>query len=100
MLGFGSGMLATLKINAATLATLRTSLLCAVAIGLALAGSRWGRGELLWLQYPVMFLGAAKLLLEDFPNGRPAALALSLLSYGGALILLPRCRLATLRRRS
>jgi hypothetical protein len=100
MLGFGSGMLAALAISAAYLATLRTALLCAAAIGMALAGSRWGRGELLWLQYPVMFFGAVKLLLEDFPQGRPAALALSLLSYGGALILLPRCRLGAKKPRS
>ena len=100
VLAFGSGTLASLGISAAGLPTLRTTLLCAAVIGMALAGSRWGRGELLWLQYPLMLLGAAKLLLEDFPSGRPAALALSLLSYGGALILLPRCRLATQRRRS
>lgn len=99
-LAFGSGTLASLRIDAAALPTLRTTLLCAVAIGMVLAGSRWGRGELLWLQYPVMLLGAAKLLLEDFPSGRPAALALSLLSYGGALILLPRCRLGAQRRRA
>jgi hypothetical protein len=98
-LAFGSGMLAALSINAAVLATLRTTLLCTVAIGMALAGWRWGRGELLWLQYPLMFFGAAKLLLEDFPSGRPAALALSLLCYGGALILLPRCRLTAQGRR-
>ena len=100
VLAFGSGTLASLKIDAASLPTLRTTLLCAVAIAMALAGSRWGRGELLWLQYPVMLLGAVKLLFEDFPSGHPAALALSLLSYGGALILLPRCRLGTPRRRS
>jgi hypothetical protein len=100
MLAFGWGMLTALSMNAAGLATLRTFLLCAVAIGMALAGSRWGRGELLWLQYPVMLFGAAKLLLEDFPNGSPTALALSLLSYGSALIILPRCRLGTQSRRS
>ena len=88
----GSGALVSLGTSAVAQPTLRTFLLCAVAIGATLAGSRWGRGELLWLQYPIMFFGAVKLLVEDFPNGRPAALALSLLSYGGALILLPRCR--------
>jgi hypothetical protein len=98
LLAFGSGTLAQLTIDAAGLATLRTFLLCTVAIGMALAASRWQRGELLWLQYPVMLVAAAKLLLEDLPKGSPAALALSLLSYGGALILLPRCRLGTQRR--
>ena len=100
LLAFGSGMLAALRINAASMPTLRTFLLCAVAIGITSAGSRWGRGELLWLQYPVMLFAAAKLLLEDFPSGRPAALALSLLCYGGTLILLPRCRVASGKRSS
>jgi hypothetical protein len=99
LLAFSFGMLAPLSISAAGLATLRTFLLCAVAIGMVLAGSRWQRGELLWLQYPVMLFAAVKLLFEDFPNGSPAALALSLLSYGGALILLPRCRVGSLMRR-
>lgn len=100
MLAFTSGMLAELRMNAGGLATLRTFLICAVAIGMALAGSRWGRGELLWLQYAVMFFGAAKLLLEDFPNGSPIAIALSLLAYGSALILLPQCRPGAQRRGS
>ncbi len=99
MLAFAGGMLASLRMNAAALVTLRTFLLCAVAIGMALAGSRWGRGELLWLQYPVMLFGAAKLMLEDFPSGSPTVVALSLLSYGSALILLPRCRPGTQGRR-
>jgi hypothetical protein len=100
VLAFASGMLVALQINAVALPTLRTFLLCAVATGITWAGSRWDRGELLWLQYPVMVFAAAKLLLEDFPNGRPAALALSLLSYGGALILLPHCRLGNGKRGS
>lgn len=100
LLALSFGMLARLGIGSAGLATLRTFLLCAVAIGVVFAGSRWQRAELLWLQYPVMFFAAVKLLLEDFPNGSPAALALSLLSYGGALILLPRCRVGTQMRRS
>ena len=37
-----------------------------------------------------MLYGGYRLLLEDFPNGRPTALALSLLFYGGTLLLLPR----------
>ena len=46
----------------------------------------------MWLQYPVMVIGAAKLLFEDFPKGHPTALAISLLFFGGTLILLPRFR--------
>ena len=100
MLAIGSGALAALKLNPGALAALRTFLLCAVAIGVALAGARWGRAELLWLQYAVMLSGAALLLFEDFPIGSPAVLALSLLAYGSTLILLPRCRLVPLTPRS
>ena len=71
-------------------ATLRTGLLCGLAILLALAASRWGRQEFLWLVYPLMLLGACKLLLQDFPQGQPATIALSLLFYGGTLLSLPK----------
>jgi hypothetical protein len=71
-------------------ATLRTGLLCGLAMLLALAAARWGRQEFLWLVYPLMLLGAVKLLLQDFPQGRPATVALSLLFYGGTLVALPK----------
>jgi hypothetical protein len=45
---------------------------------------------LLWLLYPLMTYGAYRLLVEDFPNGRPTVLALSLLFYGGTLLQLTR----------
>jgi hypothetical protein len=37
-----------------------------------------------------MLYGGYRLLAEDFPHGRPTALALSLLFYGGTLLLLTR----------
>ena len=71
-------------------ATLRTGLLCALAMLSAFAASRWGRQEFLWLVYAIMVLGASKLLVQDFPQGRPATIALSLLFYGGTLLSLPK----------
>ncbi len=70
--------------------TLRTGLICGLALGLA----RWSvrRQELMWLLYPLMLYGAYRLLTEDFPHGRPTTLALSLLFYGGTLLQLTRMR--------
>ncbi len=68
----------------------RSVLLIGLAVALAWASSRWTRKELLWLVYPVMAAGAYKLLLVDFAEAKPAALAVSLLTFGGALLLLPR----------
>ena len=73
-------------------ATIRTGLICAFALSLTFAGARWNRLELTALLYPTMFLGLAKLLLEDFSQGHAASIALSLLFYGGTLLALPRVR--------
>jgi hypothetical protein len=84
----GAGITTLLGPESAISSTLRTGLICALSIGLA----RWGvrRAELTWLLYPLMLYGAYRLLAEDFPNGRPTALALSLLFYGGTLLQLTR----------
>jgi hypothetical protein len=49
---------------------------------------RWP--EVVWLLYPVLGLGAVKLVLDDLRRGRPATLFLSFVLYGAALILAPR----------
>ena len=71
-------------------ATLRTLVLTGGAVLLALVGGRWRRQELVFLVYPVMVLGAYKLLTQDLRQDRTLALFLSLVLYGGALMLLPR----------
>jgi hypothetical protein len=71
-------------------ATLHTGVLAAAALLLAWAGSRWNRLELSRLIYPVMIAGAYRLVVEDLHQDRKAALFLSLLLYGAALIALPR----------
>jgi hypothetical protein len=73
-------------------ATLRTGVLVALALAMAWAGARWQRLELSRLIYPAMTLGAYRLVMEDLHLERKAALFLSLLLYGGALMLLPRLR--------
>jgi len=72
------------------LAALRTAILCLIAILLSWAGPRWKRQELIWLLYPLIALGALKLVAEDFRQGRAVTMSLSLLCYGGALVLVPR----------
>ena len=71
-------------------ATLRTFVLSAAALLLAWAGGRWERPEFGRLVYPVMVLGAYRMVVVDLHQDRTAALFLSLLLYGGALILLPK----------
>jgi hypothetical protein len=72
------------------LATLRTAVLVAAALVLGWAG-RWPRfREAAWLVYPVLVLASLKLLIEDFPHGRPATLFVALALCGGAFIVAPR----------
>ncbi len=71
-------------------ATLRTFVLSAVALLLAWAAGRWDRQEFGRLVYPVMALGAYRMIGVDLHQDRTTALFLSLLLYGGALILLPK----------
>ena len=89
VLGLGGAAITTwLGPQSMLSSTLRTGLICGLALGLARPNLR--RPELLWLLYPLMIYGAYRLLTEDFPNGRPTALALSLLFYGGTLLQLTR----------
>ncbi|HEY3838532.1 MAG TPA: hypothetical protein VGL72_18260 [Bryobacteraceae bacterium] len=94
LLGLGAATLSTLLGPASTLtSTLRTGLICALALILSRSSAR--RSELTWLLYPLMLYGAYRLLTEDFPQGNPTALALSLLFYGGTLLQLTRRTLAS-----
>ena len=98
--GFAVAALAVSAIVAATggstglaasrLSVVRTIVGCAVALALAFAGARWKRVELGWVAYAAVGFGTLKLLLEDLRFGNAASLVVSLLFYGGVLILLPR----------
>jgi len=70
--------------------TLGTVVLTTFSVALAWASTHWSKRELAWLVYGFMGLGAWKLAIRDFANERSLALVISLLFYGGALILLPR----------
>jgi hypothetical protein len=78
------------EISRPFVATARTGVLAGLAVALAWFGRRWSLLELTWLVYPVMTIGAGKLLWEDFPVGRPLTIFMALALYGGALLVTPR----------
>ncbi len=70
--------------------TLATVALTVFGVMLAWSGVRRGRKELLWVAYALMALAAWKLAMRDFPHERNLSLVVSLLFYGGALMIIPR----------
>ena len=80
-------------------ATLRTAVISLGALSLAWAGAHWKRIEFSRLVYPVMALGAWRVIGIDIHQDRTTALFLSLLLYGAALILLPRIGAAKVAER-
>jgi len=70
--------------------TLGTVVLTGLSLTLAWVGTHWRRPELVWLLYGLMALGGYKLAIRDFINEHNLALVVSLVCYGGALIVLPR----------
>jgi len=75
----------------AVLAMVRTAVLAVLAIILAIGGRRSKLIELMWLAHPTILALTAKFMFEDFPNGRPVTLFVSLVFYGAALIVASRC---------
>jgi hypothetical protein len=73
--------------NPAVLAALRTAVLSAASVTLALSSRHKRWPEARWLVYPVLILVGIKLFLEDFPNGQPVTLFVALALVGSALIL-------------
>ena len=72
------------------LATLRTAVLAGSAVTLAFSSRHERWPEARWLAYPVLVIVGAKLVIEDFPNGRPLTLFMALGLVGGALILVSK----------
>jgi hypothetical protein len=72
--------------NLSVLAALRTAVLAAASVTLALSSRfrRWPEAR--WLVYPVLIVVALKLFTEDFPVGQPATLFVALAFVGGALL--------------
>jgi hypothetical protein len=73
-------------------ATLRTSVLAGAALLAAWGGTRWRNTALSRLIYPLMLLGAWRLVTDDIHQALKAASVISLLVYGAALMALPKLR--------
>lgn len=71
-------------------AAVRTMVLTANVLLMALLAKHYSLQELRWLVYPMLAFGALKLLLQDMRLGRPVTLFVALAFYGGALLAVPR----------
>ena len=76
--------------DSGVVATIRTTALATAAVLFGRFGRDARFRESLWLLYPVLLVGGLKLLVEDFPQSKPATLFVALGVYGGALIVAPR----------
>ncbi len=72
------------------IAFLRTLVLCAAALAMAYAGSRWHRVELARMAYVALGLVAVKLLWEDLRLGHLEFIAASIFLFAITLIAVPR----------
>jgi hypothetical protein len=71
-------------------ATIRSSVLAAAVIVLALMARHARVLEASWLVYPLLVATGLKILLEDLRQSEPAMLFVTLVVYGCVLILAPR----------
>jgi hypothetical protein len=90
IVALGVKALGTRATDPGALATLRTAILAATAVGLAVAARKAPASELGWLVKPVLVLTGLKFLVEDLPKGRPLTLFLAFTCLGAALLLAPR----------
>jgi hypothetical protein len=84
----------------AVVAVVRTGVLAATAITLALAARRPLWNELGWPVVPLLALGCVKLLIEDMRRGTPLTLTIAFALFGTALIMAPRLLLAARKSNS
>jgi hypothetical protein len=70
--------------------TIGTVVLTGLSLTLAWLGTRWKKPELVWLLCGLMVIGGYKLAIRDFIYEHNLPLVVSLLCFGGALIILPR----------
>jgi hypothetical protein len=71
-------------------ALIRTLIVCAIALLLAFAGSRWRRPEMTRIAYAALAFVAAKLLFEDLRHGHMEFIAGSIFLFAMTLIGVPR----------
>jgi len=71
-------------------ASVRSAVLAAASVLLALCRRLPRLSPLAWLTTPVLAFSALKLLFEDLPHGRPGTLVATFVLYGAALMIVPR----------
>lgn len=88
----GTLWLVALRIDPAAfhVAFIRTLILCAIAVALAFAGSRWRRPEMTRIAYGALAFVAAKLFFEDLRHGHMEFIAGSIFLFALTLIGVPR----------
>jgi hypothetical protein len=86
----GLSWLAGRSLGAGAQATSRTAVLSALAIALSALARRVSARELALLAPTVLVVTGVKLVVEDFQQGHPASIFLTLALYGGALIATSR----------
>lgn len=87
----GALLLELSGMRSSLLPAFQTLYLCVAATGASYAAGK-SRPELGWIAYGLLMIGAMKLLAIDFRESRPEILAVSLICYGVALILVPRLK--------
>jgi hypothetical protein len=83
-------VLTTRLVDPSVLATVRTAVLVGATLAVARAGRLESGREAGWLMYPLLVVTGVKLLIADFPQGRPQTLFAVLALYGFTLIAAPR----------
>jgi hypothetical protein len=78
--------------EAARAAAVRTIVVGATAAGLAYLARLPKLADLGMLVYPLLIAGGVKMLIEDFRNGRPTTLFVTLAVYGAVLVIVARLR--------
>jgi hypothetical protein len=79
--------------------TLASAIVTVLSVALATVGTRFARRELVWLMYATMGTAAWLVVAGDLQSPTTMRLVLSLVLFGGTLILLPRILKMGPRRR-
>ena len=83
-------LIAGVEADAGILASLRTVLLSIAVVGLGLMSNVSNAKAFTRLVYPVLIVGAIRLVLDDFRHSSPSTLFIALGCFGLALVLGPR----------
>src|SRR5204863_9893043 len=80
--------------DAGAAAALRSAVIAVAAVAITLLARSPRARELATLVTPLLILGAAKFLFDDFGHGRAASLFITLATYGVALVVIARVKSA------